>query len=144
MNAQAEKRPAALKALLAVLIFEGLSGVLGGVGLVGAPDGSALGMPLSLIGGGPFPDYLVPGLILLLVIGVFPLVTAAGVWRERRWAWWSSLAVGVAVIGWIVGEILILGWQGPVAVAMWVVWGLPGPLILLLATRPTVVARLSR
>ena len=51
-------------------------------------------MPLSMLEGSPFKDYLIPGLILLVVLGLFPLVVLYGLVRRRRWGWWLSIAVG--------------------------------------------------
>ena len=48
-------------------IFIGIGAVAGGFGLVSAPDGSALGLPLELLEHSPFRDYFIPGLVLLVV-----------------------------------------------------------------------------
>lgn len=71
-------RPATVWALLAVLVLQAVSAVGGGVALVAGPRGEVTGLPLSYLEGSPFDDYLVPGLILLLVLGVLPAVVAAG------------------------------------------------------------------
>ena len=72
------RRPAAAWILLILLLVQGLGGIGGGLSLVLKPDGSVMGMPVSHLDGSPFSDYLIPGLILLLVLGVLPLVAAAG------------------------------------------------------------------
>ena len=59
-------------ALLALLALLGL-GTLGGGGvLVVSSSGKLMGMPLSMLAGSPFQDFLVPGLVLFTVLGLAP------------------------------------------------------------------------
>ena len=55
----------------------------GGLGLVGRPDGQAIGFPLSYLSGTPFPDFLIPGAVLLTQ-GVASAVLTALVWRDSH------------------------------------------------------------
>jgi hypothetical protein len=102
------RRPAAVWALLVLLVVQGLAGLGGGLSLTIAPDGSILRMPTSLLEGSPFPDFLLPGLILLLVLGVLPLIAAVGLWRGRRWAWYAAFVVGCGLMIWILVELTII------------------------------------
>jgi hypothetical protein len=94
--------------LLVLLVVQGLGGLAGGLSLAIAPDGSIMKMSTSLLDGSPFRDFLVPGLILLLVLGVLPLVAAAGLWLRRRWAWYAAFVVGCGLMIWILVEITII------------------------------------
>ncbi len=129
----AMRRPAALWILLALLLIQGLGGLAGGLSLALKPDGSIMKMPLSYLDGSPFSDFLIPGLILLLVLGVLPLVAAAGLWLGRRWAWYAAFAVGCALMIWILVEITIVpfSWLQPA-------FGVVGVLIFALAVLKSV------
>jgi hypothetical protein len=108
--------------LLWLLALLGLGAVGGGGLLTAAPSGRLLGMPLSMLAGSPFPDFLVPGIVLFTVLGVVPclLVVAllkkpASRWAERlncfgdmHWAWTGSIYVAFALIGWIQLEMVFL------------------------------------
>jgi hypothetical protein len=110
-----ERRPAGVWMLLVLLVIQGVGGLAGGLALAIKPDGSVMQMPVSYLDGSPFSDFLVPGLILLLVLGVVPLVAAVGLWLRRRWAWYAAFAVGCGLIIWILVEITIIpfNWLQP-------------------------------
>jgi len=107
-TADRARRPAAAWVLLVLLVIQGLGGLAGGLSLTIAPDGSIMRMSTSLLDGSPFRDFLIPGIILLLVLGVLPLVAAAGLWRRRRWAWYAAFVVGCGLMIWILVEMTIV------------------------------------
>jgi hypothetical protein len=130
---ETSRRPAALWLLLVLLLVQGLGGLAGGLSLTLKPDGSIMQMPLSYLDGSPFSDYLIPGLILMLVLGVLPLVAAVGLWMRRRWAWYAAVIVGLGLMIWILVEILIIpyNWLQPA-------FGVVGVLIFAVAVLKSV------
>ena len=97
--------------LVVLLVFQGLSGCLGGARLVADPSGASIDLPLELLAGSAFSNYLLPGLILLIVLGIGPCVAAYGVWRRRPWGWTASFVVGAALIIWLAIQIRIIGYH---------------------------------
>ena len=82
--------------LIGVELFVGVSAVPGGLCLLAAPNGDGLlRLPLSLLRDSPFPNYMVPGLLLVMV-GGSNLAGAALAWRRARSAARASLFAGLA------------------------------------------------
>ncbi len=91
--------------LLAVL---GLGALAGGFALVSRPDGSVMRFDVALLGGSPFADFLVPGLILGGLFGVGSFIVAAMGLRRSLLAPFFGFAIGVAQMIWISVELLII------------------------------------
>ncbi len=119
MNARPTPRPFASSLLIFLQAFLGIQGLYGGIAFLLAPDGSLLGMPFSHLKNSPFTSFFIPGLLLFLFLGVYPLADAYGLWKRPDWHWpdalnpfksthWSwagSLAAGVIALVWIVVQI---------------------------------------
>lgn len=131
-----QSRPITVYLLMAALLFQGLSGVVGGIGLVSDPSGGSLGFPVSWLDGSPFTDYLIPGLVLLIMLGIIPLIVLYGLWKRLYWGWLGALLVGVALIIWIGVEILIIGYQPQPPLQL--IYGILGLIIVILALLPGV------
>jgi hypothetical protein len=118
-------------ALLILTAIQAIGAIGGGIGLVRDPVKN-IGMPLSVLEGSPFKDYLIPGLILLIVVGLFALVVLAGLLRRWRPAWWLSLASGAALIIWIVVAVALLGYLPGAGIGLQIAFGLIGVAIVVL------------
>src|SRR5689334_17754244 len=93
-------------ALLTILAYEGLGGIVGGVLLVAEPGGSYMQMPVEIMHG-VFKDFLIPG-IILLGMGILNSVAFFSVLRRKRNDWFmAGCAMGGFII-WFVVEIIIL------------------------------------
>jgi hypothetical protein len=106
--ASGRSRPIAVWLTLVGALGLGITALFGGGTLVLDPTGGAMGMPLNWLEGTPFPNYLVPGLILFSVLGLGSFVVLYGIVRRRAWARTGTIALGVALVGWIVTQILLI------------------------------------
>jgi len=120
-----------VSALLILTLIQAVGAIAGGIGLVRDPIKN-IGMPLSVLEGSPFKDYLIPGLILLVVVGLFALLVLAGLLRRWKPAWWLSLASGGGLVIWIAAEVALLGYLPGSGIGLQVVFGLLGLAIVTL------------
>ena len=125
-----------LYTLIILMLFQGISGLIGGIALVIDPSGELLQMPLSMLEGSPFDTFLIPGIILLTILGIFPMCVVYGLWVRLNWAWMGSLLVSVALIIWIGVEIWMVGYHTEPPLQL--IYGLLGLILLVLVLMPSV------
>ncbi|WP_413372883.1 hypothetical protein [Paenibacillus taichungensis] len=106
----------------ALIIVQGLlaiGAIIGGGALIIDPSGNLVKMPDSLLEHSPFGSFLIPGIILLLVLGVMPMIIAISLIRRTHWeigeklnlysnqywGWTFSLYTGFALIIWIMVQV---------------------------------------
>ncbi len=108
--------------LIFLLAFLGLGAVGGGVLFIVSPSGELLGMPISALNNSPFNNFLLPGIILFLALGVAPLLLiiplrtkpisklAQGFnfFRDMHWAWSYTIYIAFALIIWIQIQMVII------------------------------------
>ncbi|MCW5906571.1 MAG: hypothetical protein KIS94_01845 [Chitinophagales bacterium] len=110
-------KPFEVYLLCLLLLLLSLSAFYGGGALILKPDGSLLQMEpwLNEI---PFPNYLIPGIILFVMNGLLPLLALIGllfrpkweilnrlnVYNNCHWAWTFSLYSGIICIAWIIAQ----------------------------------------
>ena len=111
--------------LLIVLAYEGLGGIAGGILLTAKPDGQLMKMPVNIMHG-TFPDFMIPG-IILLGLGILSCIAFYVVLRRKPTDWlWAGTAMGGYLI-WFIVEIIILRgvhwlhamWGLPVVAGFW-------------------------
>lgn len=146
-NAINMQRPFALWLLVFLLGFLALGALYGGIAMVTDPTGNSLQMAdiLPLL---PVPDYTLPGLFLLFVMGLGPLVMTYGLlarpnwswaevltrWSGHHWAWTATLGLGVMLGVWLVVQGLLIGFRWPIQYVTLI----NGTLIILIALLPGV------
>lgn len=115
-------RPVATRVLTGILVFQGVGAIGGGAAFLADTSGGVAGMSTEVLARTPFATYLWPGLLLALGLGVPALVAAVGVHRRgcariaaplervtgHHWSWAVSLALGVALMLWIVVQVLLI------------------------------------
>lgn len=147
MHNKSNSRPFIVWLLILLQVLLGLGALAGGGAFILAPDGSLLQMPISFLDTSPFPDFLIPGLILFTFVGIYPLAVAYSLWKlpawhwpdalnpfkQIHWSWAASLAAGVIVMLWIAVELVWVPYG--LIHLIYIGWGL---LLLALTLLPSV------
>ena len=93
-------------ALLGVGVFNALSAIGGGIGLL---TPGSMGIPIEIVAGAGFTTYRWPALILIVVIGGTQTLAVVAEWRRVPTApFWGAFA-GFGMLVWIFVELAIMG-----------------------------------
>lgn len=90
-------------------IMMALTAGAGGIGILGDPTGVNMGFSPDQLKGTPFSDYMIPGLFLLLVIGLGQLTGGIVTFARYRYAGEIAMFLGALLIIWIVVQVLLIG-----------------------------------
>lgn len=143
-------RSPALYALIVLLAVLSIAGLVGGLSLIGDRTGASIAADPTWLEGTPVDDFLLPGIFLALVYGVFGLALIGGLWTRASfgplvafdraaghiWSWWGAVALGVVLVAWIVYELFVIPemiWLQPALAGM-------GLAIVMVAMTPSVRA----
>ena len=98
-----------MKSLLFLLIsFIAVTSVLSGLLMISNPDGGILNLPLVLLNGTPFKNFLIPGILLTTIVGgVNLLAVFHNIQRHDNHYNWA-IAGGIMISGWIIGQMIII------------------------------------
>ena len=116
--------PFVARILIFLLVFIGVGALISGPMLFLAPDGHPMKLSVDMLQGTPFTNFLIPGLVLFLFVGIFPILVSYGLLRQPSWQWaeainvckkyhWSwtaSWAAGIIMLIWIIVETSLLGY----------------------------------
>jgi hypothetical protein len=135
--------------LLVFLVgIEAVGALFGGYNLIKDPSGESIKLPIKLIEATFFPNYLIPGIILFLFLGLFPILLIyplilkprwkrfnfLNIYPGYHWAWTYTLYTSIILISWINLQVMILGTGSIVQGA----YGMFGVIILILTLMPRV------
>jgi len=125
---QKRRIPVAGILLILLMIFQTFSALFGGVQLILDPSGMSLQMPVSWLQNSPFENYFIPGIILTLLLGLFPgFITFCLVFKpfrqhkglfniypDKYFAWTYSVYLGIMLMIWITVQIAMVGYGHPI------------------------------
>ena len=108
--------------LIFLLGFLGIGALFGGGVLIISPSGDLIGMPVSMLAPSGFDNFLIPGILLFTVLGMFPLFliyalikkTASplaehlNLFKDMSWQWSFLIYQAFALIIWIQIEMELL------------------------------------
>ncbi|MEJ5995277.1 hypothetical protein WG904_12695 [Pedobacter sp. Du54] len=96
-----------LKTLLLILLLtNGVSAVYGGWHMIDKPDGTSLNLPLQYLRYTPFNDYLLPGILLFSMIGMYSIALFAMVMGGAVKYGWLLIIEGVVLSLWIIAQLI--------------------------------------
>jgi len=97
-------------ALIAIELVVAIGAIYGGLSLLADPD--RLGVDGAWLDGSVFPDYTIPGTVLLVVIGGGMLVAAALTLWAPRTAGLAAEVMAAVLLIWGTVETFTIGWRG--------------------------------
>jgi hypothetical protein len=112
-------RPLRIHILGGLLTLTVLAALGGGALLLADRTGSLLGLSIAQLSGTPFPDYTIPGAVLVTLFGLLPIPVLMGLWRERTWARDLAGVLGVGLVVWITVQVAWLGLVSPLQPVVW-------------------------
>ncbi len=93
---------------VSALVFLGVTAMVGAIPMLLHPGGEPWQMPQTLLARSSFHSYLVPGIILLLAIGLMSFWVAwLAVRRRGGYGCWV-IAQGCVLAGWLVVQMVML------------------------------------
>jgi hypothetical protein len=92
----------------ALQVFIALGALGGGILLISDPSGQTLALPVNLLDGSPFQDFLIPGIILFTINGVGSIIGAVFSFRRARLAAGAAMALGAFLVAWIIIQLIII------------------------------------
>jgi hypothetical protein len=109
-------------AFILLQVFGTLSAIAGGIALMTG----AIDLPTAWLEGTIFSNYVIPGIILATVVGGSQLAAIGFAFRRGEPYLLASAMAGGIMMGWIVGELLIVGTDDSVMFAYQLVYFLVG------------------
>jgi hypothetical protein len=94
-------------------LFIGVSALAGGFGLISDPSGIKMNLQTEWLTGSPFSNYLIPGIVLLTVIGFGNFFASIAAFFHRGSAKFPAVYLGFFLILFLIVEIWTVGYKNP-------------------------------
>jgi len=86
-------------------LFIGVGAVAGGLALILDSSGANVRMPLEMLNRSPFTDFLIPGIVLLIVNGLGSIAGGILSFKLFRYAAETALVLGAFLVAWILIQV---------------------------------------
>ncbi len=100
--------PPLLYVPIGILIITAALGIFTGITLIQDPSGKSMGMDSILPSIPVVSDFLLVGLWLLIVYGIYPAINATGLIFRRRWAFYATVVLAAIEFVWIAAQLVLL------------------------------------
>lgn len=94
--------------LLVLLGFVASTSVFSGLAICLNPDGSTLQLDPEVLRHTVFRDFMIPGLILLIIVVGSSLAGALSIVFDHPSSQGWVLAAGIILVGWIAGQVVLI------------------------------------
>jgi hypothetical protein len=88
--------------------FVAFTALSSGLIMVLKPDGSSLGLNLQMLNGTPFHNFLLPGLLLMFIIGGTQILAILLSILRHPQTYKAALAAGIILIAWIAFQLMMV------------------------------------
>ena len=126
MDAERRHRPIAVWALVGILSFIAIGGLVTGPQLIADPTGAVIGADHISLDRTPIDDWTAVGWFLIVVMGIVPAVIAWGLatrhaWglverldpiRTEHWSWLAVQIMGAGTLLWILLQLALIDPRG--------------------------------
>jgi len=140
------KRPFTVFILILIMLFQCISAFYGGIIFLADPTGSLMQLSGDYIKGSVFENYLIPGIVLITLLGITPLIAMVSlfgkkesvffnrinIYKDMHWGWTYSLYTGIMLNIWITVQIMIIGYHHMIQT----VYGFFGTIIIISVLLP--------
>ncbi|MBN1766958.1 MAG: hypothetical protein JXR50_03585 [Prolixibacteraceae bacterium] len=92
-----------------IQIFAGVGAITGGLPLVLNPEGTSEAINVEMLQGTPFRDFLVPGLYLVVFVGIAQLIAAYLSLNFRKATGIFSVVTGALFLLWVLLQLYYAG-----------------------------------
>ena len=96
-----------------------------GLALAIDPTGGLVNMPAEMLVGSPFRNFRIPGMVLLIVLGLGAVLLATALhsepawslasklnpFKSHHWVWSATIAYGFTLMTWIATEVIMIGFD---------------------------------
>lgn len=142
------KRSLSSYLLIILVCFQMISAIPAGLVMIFDPTGATLGVPLTMLEPSPFSNFLIPGLFLFFILGIFPvlifygllkkpdftLVDRLNLYQDQHWSWTFSYYLGLLLVLWINMQLYFIKDWG----ILHFVYSMLGVLIIVVTHLPSV------
>ena len=103
------KNESSLRAILIILLLlNGIPATLAGLSLITDPTGGGLKMDVSLLEFSPFKTFLIPGIVLFTLNGLFSFVTLFSLLMKYKHYALLVICQGLILTGWITFQTVMV------------------------------------
>ncbi len=95
------------KLLIFLHVFVGIGALFGGGGAILNPI-NPMGITIDALKNSPFSNFLIPGIILFVVVGLGNIFAAAVLCFKYEYSLYISHFMGLALVGWIVVQCIMM------------------------------------